>query len=350
MTPRRATARRKCAFRGVNQELYSYMAIALVYLLVLVAIDTEAAEENLYKILGVSSTATKQQIKQAYRRKALDTHPDKNKDVPPEEAARAFQKVVHAFETLSDDSSRRYYDQTGRAGSAESTNNNQRNGGSGGGGGAQWSWSFNWSSGSGGSGGNSYYQRRQPFRLKDQFKVKEAQSRILHLVSIEQLETVMVNDNDGRTLDRNLLICFLTPPLEQHVMDEMVYPWPFAAMSSQGIWWEDLLQTTVVRFHRSNSLTDFFDIPPGDQLKAPVFVFGKRGKEFSDKTHWTRLEGARDREVFDKWMWDQLSVDVVFVNKHDHPVERKLGSQKERCIERTVAVLVGENVFSAVIE
>jgi hypothetical protein len=38
-------------------------------------------------------------------------------------------------------------------------------------------------------------------------------------------------------------------------MDKMVYPWPFAAMSAQGIWWEDLLQTTVVRYHKSNDLT-----------------------------------------------------------------------------------------------
>lgn len=266
-----------------------------------------AAEENLYKVLGVSRTATKQQIKQAYRRKALDTHPDKNTDVPPEDAATAFQKVVHAFEVLSDDSSRTHYDRTGRAGSAESTNRSQQNGGAGGS--AQWSWTFNWN--------------RTPIRLKDQFKVKEAQSRILHIVSLEQMETVMVSDKDGRTLERNLLICFLTPPLEEHVMDEMVYPWPFAAMSSQGIWWEDLLQTTVVRFHRSNSLTQFFDIPPGDQLKAPIFVFGKRGKDFADKTHWTRLEGVKDRQVFDTWMWEQLQLQVEFVNKHDHPVERK---------------------------
>lgn len=315
----RGTARRKHAIRGVDQALFSFIAVTLVGLLVLTAVDAEGTQENLYKILGVKPTATKQEIKRAYRRKALDTHPDKNKDIPPEEAAKVFQKVVHAFETLSDEASRRHYDQTGEAGSAEATNKNNQNGGTQGGAGGQWSWSFNWGSGS--SGGQNFY-RYQP-RLKDQFKVKEAQSRILHIVSLEQLETVILNDDDGRTLDRSLLICFLTPPLEEHVMDEMVYPWPFAAMSSQGIWWEDLLQTTVVRFNRSNSLTKFFDIPPGDQLNAPFFVFGKRGMDFADKTHWTRLEGTRDREVFDKWMWKQLEVKVEFVNNHDHPVERK---------------------------
>jgi hypothetical protein len=156
--------------------------------------------------------------------------------------------------------------------------------------------------------------------LKDKFEVKEAQSRILHIVSLEQLETVIVDD-DTDTLERNLLICFYTPKLEEHVMDEMVYPWPFAAMSTQGIWWEDLLQTTVVRYHRSNKLTEFFDVPNGDELKEPVFIFGRRGQKFdASSTNWSRLSTS-DRGVFDKWMWDQIKVEVEFVNNHDHPVE-----------------------------
>jgi hypothetical protein len=92
-------------------------------------------------------------------------------------------------------------------------------------------------------------------------------------------------------------------------------------MSTQGIWWEDLLQTTVVRYHRSNKLTEFFDIPNGDELKAPLFVFGRRGQKFdASSTNWPRLSTS-DRGVFDKWMWDQIKVDVEFVNSHDHPVE-----------------------------
>jgi curved DNA-binding protein CbpA len=280
-------------------------------------------EEDLYKILGVSRTATTKEIKQAYRRKALDTHPDKNKDIPSEQAAEAFHKVVGAFEILSDTTSRNRYDRTGRR-------QDQQSNGGGGGGGSSWSsWSFSWSSSSGSSGrsrsgssqqrsnGQRRYQRQ---RLKDKFEVKEAQSRILHIVSLEQLETVIVDD-DNDTLERNLLICFYTPKLEEHVMDEMVYPWPFAAMSTQGIWWEDLLQTTVVRYHRSNKLTEFFDIPSGDELKAPLFVFGRRGQKFdASSTNWSRLSTS-DREVFDKWMWDQIKVEVEFVNHHDHPVE-----------------------------
>jgi hypothetical protein len=90
--------------------------------------------------------------------------------------------------------------------------------------------------------------------------VKEAQSRLLHIVSLEQLERVIVDENDG-TLERNIVICFCPAPLETHVMDEMVYPWLFAAISSQGIWREDLLQATLVWFHRLNDLTNISTFP-----------------------------------------------------------------------------------------
>jgi len=272
------------------------------------------AEEDLYKILGVKRSATTKEIKQAYRRKALDTHPDKNKG-REEEAAKEFQKVVHAFEILSDKSSRNRYDRTGRS-------DEQRNSG-GGSGGTQFqrggfSWSFSWSSG-GGSGRTTYKRRPRP-KLKDKFEVKEAQSRILHIVSLEQLETVIVDEENG-SLERNLLIVFFTPQLEQHLMDEMVYPYPFAAMSSQGIWWEDLLQTTAVRFHRSNTLTEFFGIPKGDSMTKPIFVFGKRGESFEgSKNSWGRLE-TNSRNEFDSWMWEQIGVQVTFINHHNHPIE-----------------------------
>lgn len=268
-------------------------------------------EEDLYKLLGVSRTATVQEIKSAYRRKAKDTHPDKNIG-REEEAAKEFQKVVHAFDILSDKDSRHRYDRTGRA-DAQSQYSQQNSGGS--------RWSFTWNSR--GSGGGTrfhygHYQNQKP-KLKDQFNVKESQSRIIHLASLDQLETIMVDETGA--LERNLLIAFFTPKLEQHLMDEMVYPYPFAAMSSQGIWWEDLLQTTTVRFHRSNKLTQFFNIPSGDTMEKPIFVFGKRGIAFNNETsEWSKLE-TDSRQTFDAWVWDQIKVQVEFVNHHDHAVE-----------------------------
>jgi curved DNA-binding protein CbpA len=292
---------------------------------------TNNNETNLYKILGVTSKATIKEIKKAYRQKALDTHPDKNKNIPPEQAAEQFQKVVHAFEVLSDVNSRKQYDITGRAGSATDTgsggnggNNGSGSGGGGGGGGGGFNWQFRWNTGGGG-------QRYKRPKLKDRFDVKEAQSRLLHIVSLEQLETI-ITDDDG-VLERNLLICFYTPPLEEHVMNEMVYPWPFAAKSSQGIWWEDLLQTTVVRYHKSNKITEFFHIPNGSDLKDPIFIFGKRGTKFKDlggdDINWSSSNNQNRRlqtdeqNVFDKWVWTQLQVQVTFINNHNSPVECK---------------------------
>ena len=100
----------------------------------------------------------------------------------------------------------------------------------------------------------------------------------------------------------------------------MVYPWPFAAMSSQGIWWEDLLQTTSVKYEGHNKLSELFDIPPGDSLKEPVFFFGKRGQSLDNPSvSWARLSTGK-REVFDNWVWDQLQVKVEIANQHDHTV------------------------------
>jgi hypothetical protein len=172
-----------------------------------------------------------------------------------------------------------------------------------------------------------FHQRRAKPKLKERFEVKQSQSRILHIVSLDQLEVIITttesdeSDKDGLALERNLLICFYTPPLEKQVMEEMVYPWPFAATSSQGIWWEELLQTTAVRYHRSNELTEFFGVPKGEKLDKPLFLFGKRGQKFRDPAAWNRRLSTDDREVFDAWVWEQLQVQITFVNKHDHLVE-----------------------------
>jgi curved DNA-binding protein CbpA len=286
------------------------VVVVVVVMLIIVLVCgwlCEAAGDDLYKILGVSKTASKQEIKSAYRKKALETHPDKNPEQDPEQAAAAFHKVVEAFEVLSDENSRQMYDRTGNAKQQQQQQQQQHQ-----------NWQFTWSWG---GGGQRYYSNFQQRKFHEYPKVKEAQARLLHIVSLEQLETIMVDDayGDG-TLERNLLLCFITPKLEKHVMEEMGYPFPFAGMSDQGIWWEDMLQTAQVRFHRSNDLTRFFDIPNGDELEEPVFVFGRRGKLFHDKSHWTRIQ-TKNRVQYDRWVWKQLEIRIEFINKHSSPVE-----------------------------
>lgn len=200
-------------------------SLLLTWMVIYSLLTSVFAEENLYNILGVKKTATTKEIKSAYRRKARDTHPDKRKDISAEQAAEEFQKVVRAFEILSDENSRKFYDRTGRA--------QQQQAGGGGGFGAGFQ---GWSSGGfhfhfNAGGGRGQYR---PFKLKDKFKVQEAMSRVMSIVSLSQLETVMLDEND--MLERNLLMVFVTPQeIEQHVDDEMVFPFPFAAMSEQGV-------------------------------------------------------------------------------------------------------------------
>jgi len=265
-----------------------------------------SAEENLYKILGVSKTATAKEIKKAYRKKALDTHPDKRKDIPADQAAAEFHRVVHAFEILSDDNSRKLYDRTGR------TQQGSGSGGGGGGGGFHGFGNFHFQWNHGGQ-----YRKR---RLKDQFRVQEAMSRVMHIVSLSQLETVLLDDDN--LLERNLLMVFVTPgDVETICDDEIVFPYPFAAMSEQGIWWEDLLQTVKIRFNKANGLTRFFNVPKGDELRAakqPIFLFGRRGHPLSES--FARIQTS-NRQEFETWMWKQIEVSVTFRNEHPHAVE-----------------------------
>ena len=66
-------------------------------------------------MLGVSKTATDEELKKAYRRLAKKYHPDANPD-NKEEAEKKFKEVNEAYEVLSDSQKRRMYDQFGHDG------------------------------------------------------------------------------------------------------------------------------------------------------------------------------------------------------------------------------------------
>ncbi|XP_012583722.1 PREDICTED: dnaJ homolog subfamily B member 2 isoform X2 [Condylura cristata] len=68
-----------------------------------------------YEILDVPRSASADDIKKAYRRKALQWHPDKNPD-NKEFAERKFKEVAEAYEVLSDKHKREIYDRYGREG------------------------------------------------------------------------------------------------------------------------------------------------------------------------------------------------------------------------------------------
>lgn len=79
-----------------------------------------------YNILGVEKTASKEEIKKAYRKLAGKYHPDKNKDP---DSVRRFKEIAEAYSVLSDPTKRKNYDNFGSTGDGYSGGNSQGFGG-----------------------------------------------------------------------------------------------------------------------------------------------------------------------------------------------------------------------------
>lgn len=72
-----------------------------------------AAKRDYYEVLGVSRNATADEIKKAYRKLAIQYHPDKNPN--NKEAEEKFKEAAEAYEVLSDPEKRAMYDRYGHA-------------------------------------------------------------------------------------------------------------------------------------------------------------------------------------------------------------------------------------------
>ncbi len=70
-----------------------------------------AEKRDYYEVLGVSKSATPEELKSAYRKKAIKYHPDKNPD--DKEAEEKFKEAAEAYQVLSDPKKRALYDQYG---------------------------------------------------------------------------------------------------------------------------------------------------------------------------------------------------------------------------------------------
>jgi len=73
-----------------------------------------ASKSDYYDILGVSKNASSEEIKKAYRKQALEWHPDRHKD-EKEAAEKRFKEINEAYQILSDTQKRSAYDQFGHS-------------------------------------------------------------------------------------------------------------------------------------------------------------------------------------------------------------------------------------------
>ena len=117
-------------------------------------------KRDYYEVLGVSKTASAEEIKKAYRSLAKKYHPDMNPG--DKEAEVKFKEANEAYEVLSDEDKRAKYDQYGHAAFNPSMGGGSGFGGFGGFGGADFDFGDIFSSFFGGGGGSSRTSRNMP--------------------------------------------------------------------------------------------------------------------------------------------------------------------------------------------
>lgn len=155
-----------------------------------------AAKSDYYDILGVTKTASEADLKKAYRKQAVEWHPDKHQD-NKEAAEKRFKEINEAYQILSDKDKRSAYDQYGHSafspggmpgGGAGFPGGSPFGGGNGG------AWKV-YTSGSGGQQGFSGFDFGDPFDVFEQFfgggnPFRRAQQIPRYSVTIEFMEAI----------------------------------------------------------------------------------------------------------------------------------------------------------------
>ncbi len=129
-----------------------------------------AAKRDYYEVLGLGKTATTAEIKSAYRKLALQFHPDRNKEAGAEEK---FKEINEAYQVLSDPKKKQTYDQFGHAAFDPSSGMGGGQGPFGGFGGfssaGMGGGPFTWSYQTGGGRGGQEFDFGDPFEIFEQF-------------------------------------------------------------------------------------------------------------------------------------------------------------------------------------
>ena len=126
-----------------------------------------ADNKDYYQALGITKSATPEEIKKAYRKLALQYHPDRNKG---KDAEGKFKEVTKAYEVLSDPQKKQTYDQFGHAAFEQGAGQGPFGGAGGPFGGAQGGpFSYTYSTGGDGGAGFDFGGFNDPFEIFEQF-------------------------------------------------------------------------------------------------------------------------------------------------------------------------------------
>lgn len=120
------------------------------------------SKRDYYDILGVGKTASADEIKKAYRKKALEYHPDRNKS---QDAESKFKELNEAYEVLSNPQKKQTYDQFGHSAFDPSAGNPFNRAG---GGGGPFQYTY-YTSGNPGDFANEYGGFSDPFDIFETF-------------------------------------------------------------------------------------------------------------------------------------------------------------------------------------
>lgn len=178
------------------------------------------AKRDYYEVLGVGKSATADEIKSAYRKKAIQYHPDKNPG--DKEAEEKFKEAAEAYDVLSNPEKRQRYDQFGHAGVGSSA----AGGGFGGGGGMSMDdifeqfgdlfgghfggfGSFGGFGGFGGgrSRGGGHVQRGSDLRVKVKLNLKEIANGVEKKIKVKKYVSCKKCHGSGAESDKDIVTC-----------------------------------------------------------------------------------------------------------------------------------------------
>lgn len=232
-----------------------------------------------YDILGVHQRASVQEIRNAYRARARETHPDKARSGQEAAMRDRFLEVAAAFELLTDESARKAFDRTKTF---------QRPA--------------------------KRYKRREPKEHAPLSEDEErASNRVLHVKSRKHLEDAALGVN-GRVDRHFVLALYDEGECEDYLTYVTRFPYPFAdKLDPHGIWWEDVLQTAKTKLTDADHQLSRIAKKLGLQVNkgCPQIVFASNG---TDLFHDVDVLHRPSRAQLEAWLWPKLQTKVQFVN------------------------------------